>query len=579
MKTLLGPHATRLALLLGGLLALPFLGAGLFADDYYHQLLLEQGPGAPGSQWGLFTFATGDWAYLEPHIRSGPFPWWALEELRFIFVRPLSVALHIADKELFGRAFALHHLHSIGWYLALIAVVAALFRRALGATAALAALATLLFAIDDAHSLVAGWIANRNALVATCFALLGLLAHVRWREDGWRPGLPLSLLGCALGLLGGESALGAIAYFLAYELVAAPGGWKARARALTPLALLGVAYIALYRWRGAGSYGSGIYMDPVREPLVYLAGAPAKALALVGAQFLGATSDLWLAMPKVRPALVVTGVVALGLVVPLWRRLVPRLSEHEQRGLRWLTLGGVLSVIPILATFPLNRLLLMPSIGGSAVVAMTLLLGWRATDTLSRVGARLFFFTAVVMGVTSWPINFLAVRHVATNLRDTAEPTALPDAPLAGRVYVFVAPDPMSAMYTPQVRGWLGKPPRAWLTFSFARYPHRLTRVDARTFELEVVGGRLMETVFEELMRDARFPLPVGFKRQLDGVSVEVVGLDAGLPNRLRLVFDEDPEQGDHTFVQWRDAQLAPLTLPRVGESLDFPLLKSAIDL
>lgn len=55
---------------------------------------------------------------------------------------------------------------------------------------------------------------------------------------------------------------------------------------------------------------------------------------------------------------------------------------------------------------------------------------------------------------------------------------------------------------------------------------------------------------------------------QLDGFTVEVVALDAGLPSRLRLRFHEDPEGGAFTFAQWREGKLRPLTLPAVGVQL-----------
>lgn len=33
---------------------------------------------------------------------------------------------------------------------------------------------------------------------------------------------------------------------------------------------LGVGYVALYRFTGSGSYGSEIYVDPLREPVRFL---------------------------------------------------------------------------------------------------------------------------------------------------------------------------------------------------------------------------------------------------------------------------------------------------------------------
>ncbi len=70
-----------------------------------------------------------------------------------------------------------------------------------------------------------GWLANRNALVSTTAALLGLVMHLEWREARRPWALALSLVGFAVGLAAGETALGVLAYLLAYELLGARGGW------------------------------------------------------------------------------------------------------------------------------------------------------------------------------------------------------------------------------------------------------------------------------------------------------------------------------------------------------------------
>ncbi|HEY0880736.1 MAG TPA: hypothetical protein VGD87_04355, partial [Archangium sp.] len=417
---------------MAALLSLPFATTGIFADDYYHQLLMDRSPAVTGSPWQLFTFATGEWSYLEPMVTSGPFAWWSLEELRFIFLRPTSVASALLDHALFGRQYVFHHLHSAAWYVALVAVVVAFFRQAFRSTVAAVSVAALLFAVDDAHAMVAGWIANRNALIATLFALLGVMAHVRWREQGWRVGLPVSLGAVALGLSAGESALGAVAYLLAYELTVAPGDFKKRAASLVPLALLGVLYIGVYRWFGAGAYGSGIYVDPIREPVEFLVGGPGKALALIGSQFLGSTADFWLALPALRPVLVGTGVAALLLMILFVRRAWPSFSADEQRAVRWLTVGGALSLVPVLATFPLNRLLLMPSVGGAALGAVVLVHGWRSSDRVLRLGSRLLFVTMPLVGVVGWLLSFGAIKLVTDQLLRSAVETELSDDALAG---------------------------------------------------------------------------------------------------------------------------------------------------
>ena len=574
-----GPRAGRTALILAAVLAFPFCFTGLFADDYMQQLVLEGNAVVPTTKWELFTFANGDPAKLMPLILRGPYSWWTLPEIKFSFLRPLTSGLAQLDTFAFGRAWFFHHLHSLAWYLGLVAVVTALLRRSLGAASPIAAIAAILFAIDDTHAVIAGWVANRNALIGTVPVLLGVLAHLWWRERGQLLGLPLSLLLCAVGLSGGEPALGAIAYLIAYELTAAPGTRRQRALALLPLALLGVAYIAIYKAMNAGAYGSEMYIDPLREPARFATLGVPKFFALLGAQFLATTADLWLVFVPGRPVLVAFGVVALVLMIVLTRRVWPKLDETERKGLRWLALGGALSLVPVLATFPLNRLLLMPSIGGSALLATVLFHGWKAMDDrLLRYSARLLFFTTVVIALVSWPSAAFVLNLGADEQVRAATQTKLPDDEMGGRVFVFVAPDPMASLYVPLIRVWHGKPgAKQFVTFSFAPWAHRLTRKTPNEFELEVVDGRLLETVFEQLMRSSQFPLPVGTKVRLDGAEVTVLGLNEGLPNKLSIRFDEEPERGSYTLASWEDGMLSRLKVPAVGETLDLPRLHSVL--
>lgn len=570
-RLVFGERAGRTALALGAVLALPFCASGLFMDDYLHQSLLEGFAGlGSGDRWHLFTFATGKPADTQPLIENGPFPWWTLPTLRFSFLRPLTALIANLEHAVIGGNAPLMHLHSIAWYLALIAVVTRLFRRAFGSSL-VAPLAAVLFAIDESHAIAVGWVANRNALISTVFALLAVLAHVRWREDGWRWGLPLSLVAAVLGLAGGETAVAALAYLGAWELTRGPGGVVGRVKALLPMTVVGLGYVALYSWSGSGAAGSEIYIDPLREPLAFFAQAPAKALALTGAQFFGATADLWLVKVALRPLLVLTGIAALIVVMALLRALWSTLSETERNGLRWLSLGAALSVVPVLATFPLNRLLVLPSVGGSAIIAVVLVHGWTSASRAVRLGARVFFVQAVVLSI-AWPLIAVIYRVGADATERQAMETGLSDEALGGRVFVFLAADPSAVFYPGMQRLLHGKPrPEAWISISLASYAHRLTRTSEREVELEVIDGRMMESVFEQLVRSTKYPLPLGHQVKLNGASVEITGLDEGLPNRLRVTFDEVAERSGFTFAQWEGERLMPMVLPAVGQSVVLP--------
>ena len=79
------------------------------------------------------------------------------------------------------------HLHSVLLYGAVIWVMTRVYRKIIG-SGWVAGLAALLFAIDYAHILPVGFIANRNTLIGALFGGIALLAHVLWRQEGWRIG-------------------------------------------------------------------------------------------------------------------------------------------------------------------------------------------------------------------------------------------------------------------------------------------------------------------------------------------------------------------------------------------------------
>jgi hypothetical protein len=75
------------------------------------------------------------------------------------------------------------HLENGLLYALLVLVAWGLYRELLPGQPALAALAALMFAIDDGHATAAGWIACRSMLLSSLLALASVLAFVRSRAS------------------------------------------------------------------------------------------------------------------------------------------------------------------------------------------------------------------------------------------------------------------------------------------------------------------------------------------------------------------------------------------------------------
>jgi hypothetical protein len=175
--------------------------------------------GYGSAPWRLYSFLSGDAERVHDAIEHGPVPWFAHPEAKVDFFRPLNSALLNVDYLVFGREAWGYRLQSCIWY----AILVALFARVLGKSVmwsgtggrrAVVFLAPVLVAFSASHWQNVMYTASRWVLISAALSLLGLLAHLRWRREGWRPGRPLSLGACALAML---------AYLLAFELMGAAG--------------------------------------------------------------------------------------------------------------------------------------------------------------------------------------------------------------------------------------------------------------------------------------------------------------------------------------------------------------------
>lgn len=543
--------------------AAPSLRAGLVLDDFAQRAFLK---GDPVSRpwWDLYNLVPGEPVEMQAFIERGPFPWFSVPDVKLHFFRPLSSALLVFDALVFGDSVWLAHLHSVLWYLALVVVAGALYRRLVPSVALLAA---LLFAIDDAHTMPVMWLANRNSMVALVFAWLGLWAHLRWREDGWKPGLVASVAAYVTALLAGETAIAGLGYLVAYELVGRRDAWRTRLLALLPATAVVLGFSLAYRVMGMGAAHSATYLDPGAEPLQFLLNAPVRFLANFGGQSSGLPADVWLFLPALRPQLVATGVVAL-IIWPLaWRRWAPVDVELRAK-VKWLGLGAFFALIPPLATFPGTRLMIAPSLGLMVVVAVLLANAWRDVGVRRAVGVAWLGLAFVLQPVVQW----LGMSGTFKNMSElTFDAAKVVDAKPGERIVIVSTSEFAPLFYGPGAMTELGRPlPRTWSAWSMAPLAHRLTRVSERDFELESVGGRMTESVFEQNFRQTTTdPLSVGFTARLDGQVITVTKVEAGAPTSIHIELTEPPEA--FRFFRWNGDGLEPFVLPEVGQTVDVP--------
>jgi hypothetical protein len=558
------------------LLASPALVTGLAFDDLFHRhYLLGRAPldGDPFVPRGLFSALHGDPEDVRRLVDSGFAPWFTLPELRLSFFRPLSELTHRLDYALWPGSPWLMHLQSLAWLAALVVAATILARRVLGHGAG-AGFAALLVAIDCRHATATSWIASRNSVICAALAFFALIAHDRWRRDRWKPGALLAPLLAAAALLAGEGAVALFAWLLAHALfLDARPDPSSRARAplgrrllaLLPCAAVGVAWAAWYRGHGYGAWGSGPYVDPMGEPGRYALTAATRAPLLVLGSLLHPQIDVVMSLaPKLLLAVELVAalftVAVAGLFAPLVRR---------EPAVRFLALGGALSLLPICAMLPSNRLL--PFVGFAAMGLLARALARRSEAAPRGRFADAFLgllaFVALLVAPLFLPLLSLMPKLLGSSIERAVASFPSDPAVAADDFHVVATPDFFCAGMLPYVRDFEGAPrPRRVRALSFGPVPLRIARHDDRSLDLDF-GPGLPADPLSQLFRGPAHPLHAGDRFPFAGWTIEVLAASpTGRATRARFSFDRPLDDPHVRWFTWSDDHFIPWSPPPFGE-------------
>ncbi len=570
-------------------LVLPSLSDRLVLDDHVLALLQRDETGIRGLRSGaldLFTFTTGDVETNRALMDEGALlPWWADERHLNAFLRPLSSLTHLLDFHLWPNAPLLMHVHSILWFGALLLVIARLYRdlSPLSPTPTwspaptwLSGLAFLLFALDDAHGVTVGWIANRNAIAAATFALLALGAHHRLRSQRWRPGAYLAPFYLAVGLLAGETAIAVCGYLLAYAIFLDRAPASERLRSLWPYAALVLLELGTHRVLGLGSFGSGAYHDPAREPIAFAAALVRNLPILLSAQlgipvadltFWGAP-QLWLPLFALS---LITLAALFAAALPIWRR--------DAHGRFW-TLGMVLAAIPVAASLPGERLLLMVGVGASPLVASILFSLAReaapqAPNMPRPLRGAIFAFLAVLHLVVApllLPVRARSMEVLGAAMDRADRSIPMTEAITQKTAVIVNAPFDVMASYIQVMRQSRRQPrPRHLYWLSTASSPLHVSRVGERTLRIRPRHG-FIYTPPEQHYRGDFSAFSKGQVIRLSEMNVHINDRTAdGRPAEADFTFSAPLDSGRYLFLSWVDGEYKPFNMPAQGQSVRLP--------
>ena len=556
-----------LVLVVACVLTLPALFSGWLGNDYIHYALLHPDIAIPQAKdWSLFGLFS--WVDATPHrtqvlIDLGVIPWWTYEGFRYQFWRPLAELSHWLDHALWRDVALMMHLQSLVWYMGLGAVLYRLYKRVgMQPVAVIAALA--LYMWDSTHGLTIGWIANRNAIMASLFGVLCLLAYLDWRESGAARSLASSLFWLLCSLFSGEIGISTSAYLGAYALMADKAGPRKALLALWPYVLVCVSWWVLYKLGNFGAnHSDNNYIDPLESPLIFASNVGERIPVLLFAQFGLIPADVFGFNPD---GMTMFSLVSLLLLVLVFMVLLPVLKQSPMA--RFWALGCLFAAAPISATIPADRNLLMVGIGASALLGMLFeaMLNKLVTSRFVRVGAYILFAIHLVISPLLMPI-FSYSPAIWSKLMALEVNQRMPIESESDRVLLFGISMPI-ALATSPMRFAHGKTvsDRLWLMSSDA-----MTFTIRRTgpSRLEILSEKGMINEIEQSVRDlSRESLKEGQVIKTDGLELEVEKLDeAGHPTKLALQLDPD-HMDDMVIVSWTGKAFQRSALPEEGSEL-----------
>ncbi len=551
------------------LLNLPSLALGLRGDDHIQRALVLghlRGSETPGEWYEIFGVRNPDGAAsVRAQIEAGWTPWWTHPELSMALLRPVSAATHYLDYALWPDAVGAMHAHSLLWYGLLVLAVGLFYRRLM--SPGWAALATLLYGIDEAHSETAAWLAARNTSLGALGAVCALLAYERWIRRGRRQLPVLAACALALALLSTEGAIAIWAFFVAHALFLDRAPWRERLRALSPLALVTALWLAMYRVLGFGAYGSGVYVDPVDQPLRFLGLLPRRWGELFVEQF-GLPRMLTFYVPeKLHPVLFAAAITLAALVA--WAFVA---AVRERRTLAFWGAATALALVPYCTFSPEPRLLLLPSVGAFALLVE--LIEVAVTNARVRLGMRRPLLVAIlgVSLVVHGPVAMALAPRKATELGLSELAAAygantLLRQPVTGKTVFVLNTTNFLMTFLSLVRVVLDHPPFASVhVFGASTRAIRVSRPRADRIVLEPEGGYLLEPTSLWIRSEGTAFLR-GESMLAGPVRVTVTRVTAdGRPAQVSLEL-ADPESERYLWLTHAYA-FEPFQLPAVGSEL-----------
>jgi len=552
-------HSVIVVVFLGVLLYLPSLVTGFMADDAYHLGILERPDLFPDlGPFSLYTFVDGQTDRMGP-VQGDLKPWWASENFRQNFLRPVAGIVHWIDHRLYGKSPLGYHISNLILWCLLLLIVMYFFRSLTDDSKRMSAavlVAGVFFAFDDAHVLNISWIANRYSLLGALFSVGAIWQYHLYRSQGRWLSFCLALILIWLGFFSDEGSLAAPAWIVAYELVLGHGKPARRILCVTPFLCSAAAYLVFYFSMGYGAAGSECYLDPLGNPLAFLWESVVMRLPYL---VMGALTPV--------PAELSFNSIATGAIWPLtlaWLLggaglvvLVSHVRHKENATARFMLIGAMFSMLPRILVYPHNRMLLLPSVGLAWVMAAYVFDAgrrWRAVLPRRHLVLGVAVLLVLVHGVLA-PIQTVIgnelYRRKSERMLVAALKSDLPDPSRANHARVVLLSTSPSGYFVPGLR-WtagLGYPAAVWVV-TMGKGEFSFKRTGSNSFSVVVLEGDLLRNISARVCRDD-FNFSEGDRFKQGAMQVVIRRVVEGRVKEFIVAIDRPLDDPDVWLVAW----------------------------
>jgi len=563
------------------LLTLSSLWVGLQFDDYLHQQTLQTTLDPLAIAQTLFNFQPYNPPKTLALIEKGILPWWSNPTMHLAFWRPLSALTHWLDYQLWPHIPEAMHAHSLIWFGLMLWSVGKVYSRFTVVhnkctvkkytnlpygwvdewiTKKGLLLALWLYALDDAHGFVVGWLANRNVLIATFFGMLTLWSYHRWQWEGIRFEAWLTPLWLLLGLLAAEGALAIVGYLIAYTLHIKPHhSTKIGQRhwlALLPIILVIILWQLLYRGLGYGTYGTA-YVDPFYAPLYFLWALGERIPILLMGQFIGPWPEVYNLLAGGEAGLfwLIAVMVCIGLgwlLFPLW--------QDNPLARFWIT-GLMIALIPASVIFPANRLLFFVGFGAMGIVAL-IIQGEAIRPRKFQKAIRLSLIVLhLIISPCLLPVNAYSPALLG-NIEGLVADLPFETSQTPQTIVVLNAPSSYHVALIPYLRQQMGlSVPQHIRVLATTPYPVQVRQIDDYTILVEPDDGYLLGV--EGLFRDPTQPFYPYQSIALSDLTITIIKVTlTGRPLTVQFRFQVPLTSETLTWMWWSNGRYQPYKLP-----------------